>query len=186
MTERYVDGLNITLVKYDEMPLPEGVVEGWSYYAFVEGKVDLEDLIDQLEASMIPQPFTLDEKYGHFSWGADASILDIILGVSGGLPGAMYVAEKIIAAHRRKGVKPAPLDAESAMHKARSVVAKARQVAEKEVEATAATQEGEDFSVDVTVGNDTYQVRVQEDGVVHFKKKEPPARGSKKLFRRRG
>lgn len=185
MTERYLDGLNITLVKYDEMPLPEGVVEGWSYHAFVEGKVDREDLIDQLEASMIPRPFTLDEKYGHFSWGADGSILDIILGVSGGLPGAIYVAEKIIAAHRRKDVKPGPLDAESAMHKARSVVAKARQVAEKGVEATAVTQEGKNFSVVVTVGDDTYRVRVQEDDVVHFKKRRPPESGLKRLFRRR-
>jgi len=65
------------------------------------------------------------------------------------------------------------------------VVAKAREVAEEEVEVSAATQQGESFKLEATIHGDIYRVDVQGDGVVHFEK-QPPARGLKRLFRRRG
>jgi hypothetical protein len=167
---RLIDQLKIRVLRYDGIPLPNVVVEGHAYSVVVEAEVDREKIIDQLKAEMGSNPFVLDEKYAHTSWGADGSILEIILGVSGGLPGAIYVAEKILSATRHKDVGDPVYDMDSSTHLARSVVAEARQVKESEVDVAKGTETTDGFEFEVLVEGDTYRVQVERSGVTHFEK----------------
>ena len=139
MVERYVDELRVNLVRYDGMALAANVLEGWAFRVGVGEAIDRDHLIDELQDSVAPEPFFLDEKYGLFSWGADAAYLEIVIGVMGGLPGLLYTVDKVMSAYqRRQGL--APVDLETAQAAAVSAIASARKVSKTVVKSPAPTE----------------------------------------------
>lgn len=105
------------------MPVPGGAVQAWELVADVGGDIDREDLLRRIEDGLGSEPFTLDEHYGHFSWGAEGAGLTIVLEVStvvGGLAGAIYLVEKLTKSFRRA---KRPADVEPASQEARTWLA---------------------------------------------------------------
>lgn len=169
MVERYVDELRVNLVRYDGMALAPNVIEGWAFRVGVGEAIDRDQLIDELQDSVVPEPFVLDEKYGLYSWGADAAYLEIVIGVMGGLPGLLYTVDKIMSAYRSKKGH-GTVDFDTAQAAAVSAIASARQMSKTAVEVTSADRTDEGYDFEVAVDSDRYRVRVDQAGVGHFEK----------------
>ena len=61
------------------LPEPANVTEGWIFQIYVGDSVNRDELIEDLESYLRPESFVLTERATHFSWGADASGLKIII-----------------------------------------------------------------------------------------------------------
>ena len=81
---RYADALMLRVCEFDYPPLPQNVREGWVVWYEVSGRLDLDELVAQVEAEIVPEPFLLDESYRHHSWGAEGAMLEVVIGLASG------------------------------------------------------------------------------------------------------
>lgn len=174
-SKRYVDDIVLRVFgcKEGTYPLPENLERAWQRRFQLGSRVDREALLSEIEGTISPQPFELQERYSHFSWGADGAMLEIAIGVSSGT--AVVVIERLIDAVLKRAKKPQkePPTAEAAADSARDFLARARSIAAEDVQVDGleampngfhvrlSTAKGERYVVEVDAESDVYRLSRQ-------------------------
>ena len=115
MAERYVDQAQFSAVCYtDRLAQTFEVEEAWCVNAGVGSLIDTYQLVNDVEDHLAPENFYLEDRWSHFSWGADASSWQLIVEIAEVLGGASGVAALILSMADRIGHKTVPSDAEQA------------------------------------------------------------------------
>ena len=126
---RSVHEITLQVTDYEHPPLPGNFEQVWVVRAFVDGRIDREGLVDELEDVLDGKPFTLDDRWDHFFWGADAAILQILIGLASGT--GVVVVQKLgeaIARRARHHNSVDPLTGESAAASASEALARIQRV----------------------------------------------------------
>lgn len=172
---RYADWLKVRVHAYDENgPLPENVEEGWALAFDVGERFDREQLVEDIEEVLRPEPFVFEDRWSHFSWGAEGAALEIIIGVASGT--GVLVVERIaelLARRFRKRESAEPTTAEEAVSKARELLAESREVALDSVKVESVERLPSGFRIALSVhSGQRFAVEVDERGSLYRLKRE--------------
>lgn len=173
MAEEIVTGVTIRIGSYSDHPLPEALEEGWVYRAFVDGPVDREELVKQIKESLQPNPFTLDDKVSRTSWGADASVLEIVAQVAqfmGGAAGLVALVDRMIERLQNKDVPQGEVTSEMAASNVRRHLAEFLQRNEQDISIEGLERVTEGFRLRLRVGSDLFEAEVDDREVYHWRK----------------
>jgi hypothetical protein len=146
-------------------PRPEAILEGAS--AWFAGELDVNGLVEDLEAELLPDPFELDAKLSHFSWGADGVLLEIVIGVTAGVLGNRldHLLEAVMRRARRE--EPgAELDAEDATRMAERFIARAKELDKDKTTVERVDRRSSSYLVTVAIAGERYEVEVPLRGGV--------------------
>lgn len=164
-TKRYVDSLQIHLREYEGYALPENFREETLIEVDVHDFVKRDAIVDQLERSIRPQAFELEDRWTHFSWGADsASLVIVISSAVGGLAAAIKIAEKLA---RHLG-KPRQIRAEEAPKRVRALLADSLRVPEEALAVEGVERLPSGFRLEVTTADHRrFVAELDEKGSLH-------------------
>lgn len=146
-------------------PRPEAIREGAS--AWFAGELDVNGLVADLEAELVPDPFELDADLSHFSWGGENVLLEIVIGVTAGVLGNRL--DRLLDVIRRRArEEPAnERDASDVSRIASAFVGRAKEVDEEEITVDRVDRRSSSYLVTVVLAaGERFEVEVPLRGGV--------------------
>jgi hypothetical protein len=141
---------------------------GWSTTIHLGRSIDVDQLVEELEGILRPEPFMLNQSWSHFSWGADSAGIQFVIGVASGT--AVLAINRLLKAVgrlRRREKADERRSRDELIRGAELFLADAREVREEEIRVEEFEEVRAGFRVVVQAQGDTWVIETDKEGSVY-------------------